>query len=451
MKIFIILLIIENYIKIYYSQQIYNTTSNKKSLYLPFRIENIFPLDRTDKELPDYIETNSYYTEFEVSDPPQKLKMTIDPNSNSFYIISDKINTTAFPNISPFIERDSKTMKCREGVFSMSGEFESGRHCEDQLKFGDQGIANKIDINMADNLLKQSKINTTSGKISVTKQYSSYTNSFLNNLVKTKFLSEYDFSITFDENLKSGFLLFGVKPYEYNSKIYNQSLYEELDAEDSTNLEWSIKIIKIKYNNKILDNDRDSYSMRIDINQWLILGTKNFNNTIYKDLFQPLINAGKCFCNFTKNSFKSRYYYWCNKDADLSSFHNLSFYNVDAQHTFTFYKEDLFINYNNKVLFLVAFDDFLSFDTWVVGSLFVRKFGPINFNVMKKKIGYFRKGEKLNNKKSVLMIILIVLFVVTIIIMGIMIYYLKFLKDKNKKKDAIEFTEEVVAESKLIQ
>ena len=162
---------------------------------------------------------------------------------------------------------------------------------------------------------------------------------------------------------------------------------------------------------------------------------KIIGKKIYTFYFQKLIDKKMCFENFVKNN-NNTYYYICDKNINIKDFPSLNFYNHEMNIFFNLTYNDLFIEKNNQIYFLIVFSKIEKRD-WVLGRTFMKKYQFI-YDLNRKLFGFYT--NKNNSDSNIFIIIYIIL---TIIIIFLLLYLLKIFKNKKKLLYAEELTEDV--------
>ena len=269
------------------------------------------------------------------------------------------------------------------------------------------------------------------------------------NLVKqlrqNKYTETYDWSLHFDENNKNkGILLIGAEAHKYNPSKFNQnyilnSVTLSKDAID----EWSLYFDKIYFLNKkkeeIQITDYLRFTLTHDSN--LIIGASSYEKLIKQYFFDELIEKGKC--QIEKSKVEARVYTCINNDNIKSKlkekFPPLKIENKAFMKTFEITYDDLFLEKNDKIYFLVYFSYYMPF-SWKVGLPFIKKYF-FNYNYDTHLISYYNndlanyKEEEEENSTSMSAgkIVLIVFLSIFISLFG---FYIgrKYILMRRKEK-----------------
>ena len=268
------------------------------------------------------------------------------------------------------------------------------------------------------------------------------------NLVKqlrqNKYTETYDWSLHFDENNKNkGILLIGAEAHKYNPSKFNQdyilnSVTLSKDAID----EWSLQFDKIYFLNKkkeeIQITDYLRFTLTHDSN--LIIGASSYEKLIKQYFFDELIEKGKC--QIEKSKVEARVYTCINNDNIKSElkekFPPLKIENKAFMKTFELTYDDLFLEKNDKIYFLVYFSYYMPF-SWKVGLPFIKKYF-FNYNYDTHLISYYnndlanyKEEEENSTSMSAGKIVLIVFLSIFISLFG---FYIgrKYILMRRKEK-----------------
>ena len=212
--------------------------------------------------------------------------------------------------------------------------------------------------------------------------------------------------------------------------------------------------IKISYSiqNK---NIYESLDNRITFNNEInyMIGTKNFFKSINETFFSNYIKNNICIIENIEA--RGIYIIICQKEimAKISEFPKISLSNEKLDFIFELTYKDLFIEFNNRILFLIIYNEY-GYDFWTLGKIFMIKY-PFIFDYEKKTINFPNiynidkyKNDNNNNKEDnenksfwdLLKIIIIILLIIFGIIVGFLIG--KYIWNNNRKKRANELDDD---------
>ena len=224
-----------------------------------------------------------------------------------------------------------------------------------------------------------------------------------------KFLSDTD-----------GIFILGGEPHTYQDiskdKKYQRQFYFKTNS--LTGIEYhnpiSISAQKIYLKDQngediIINENKGCY---INYNYGFIIGTKEYRQYILKNFFDEVINLNICSYDLTnfinENGLKDRYYVIsCDKfkfklnDYDkkyYEKFPDLYFFIFDYNYNFVLNKEDLFIEINDKLYFMILFEkvlfDHSELSFWNLGLPFLKKYEFVHNYEKQNTIGFYIPYEE---------------------------------------------------------
>ena len=286
---------------------------------------------------------------------------------------------------------------------------------------------------------------------------------FVNSLKQSRIINDYTWSILYLNNTiekndilnytnkdYDGILICGINEEDYLS-IFKTDNIKSIKAENRYNdISWDIININISYEYKSkyesLDN-RITFSNEINY----IISPKPFFNSIKESFFSNPIKNN--ICNIIeKLQTMNTYIIICQKEIlkSITNFPKISFSNKKEDFVFELNYKDLFIEYNNRILFLIVYNQYGP-DYWTLGKIFMRKY-PFIFDYDKKTINFpniyhIKKSgndknakEKENSFVELLKIIIICFLIIIGIIVGVLIG--KYFWHNNRKKRANELDDD---------
>ena len=242
-------------------------------------------------------------------------------------------------------------------------------------------------------------------------------------------------------NIKSK-LLIGSLPHLYNSKKFKEN---QLISVYSNNFEWLLFFKNIYYFYKndtnlkkvILYNNR----VQIDLNELFIYGPSLYYTYIKRDYFNEYLSKNICR-TFTDDKIEGIF---CEKSnfskKNLKNFPTLYFFYNELNYTFEFNYRDLFIEKDNKYIFLIVIEKNVEIDEWYIGFSLLKKYQFV-FNQEAKTIGFYNPNitnedsNKIDSKNTMNYIIHLIIFLswVVFICIGFFIGKYFYKKYKNKKR-----------------
>ena len=180
----------------------------------------------------------------------------------------------------------------------------------------------------------------------------------------------------------------------------------------------------------------------------------SYRKEIHNVFFEDLINKELCKVEYLdENVYTNSYYiYSCNNDENILNkikYFPPLYLEIKTQNLqFIFTYEDLFLQFNNRIYFLIAFRDekyYVYSSKWYFGEIFLRKY-ITSFDYDSKSIIFYRNQvndanlnsktiyEKKENKKSNIFGILRILLEIFMVIFIIFMLYIFYRKIRSKRK-----------------
>jgi hypothetical protein len=207
----------------------------------------------------------------------------------------------------------------------------------------------------------------------------------------TEVIDNYDFNFFF-ESPEKGHLIIGQKPHEYDNNHFKPDnfIFTKIVNDNNKEMDWYLKFDNIYFGNEKLSTNKN---ILLRIEYGVINGNKNWQEIFEKNFFDKLIEEKKCFIGKGWNDGHTYIHYYCEKDIDLDSFQPVNFIINDLNFNITLTKDDLFIEKDNKLFFLIIFGH----PQPVLGFPLFKKYQLI-FNQDSKTVGLY---SKINGKPSV--------------------------------------------------
>ena len=262
--------------------------------------------------------------------------------------------------------------------------------------------------------------------------------SFISKLKKSSEIKNYYWNLKYTNYFEEkGELIIGDLPHLYDKNNYNENdlRYDKVNL-DKKRL-WSLNFSNI-FLTKINNNNKEYIYLKKNeigiflIEEFFILGTKEYFKLIEEIFFNKYINEGICQKQSHKKpeSTTEFYHFMCyindNKIREkfFSSFPSLTFYQKEMNCNFTLNEKDLFtiIPDGTRILFNVEFTQ--SGERWTFGKPFFKKYQLI-FNPDSKQISYYYINsniaikEENKENRSILKILIILFLIVVTFIVGI--------------------------------
>ena len=397
----------------------------------------LFPFEKREIEINDLIEDLIYtniYSNFLIGNPQQIIQLDIKLEYYNSFISGSNINghqynerkSNTYINTSEKFE-DSSRENLEEGyIFEETFIFNDYNNKKIEIKNFPFALTTKIFDKKEINILG---LNIYDSKISNIPN-------FLISLRQYKIIDERIFYFKIDNNnINSGKLIIGNYPHEIEPKEFNKDNLLNIKPKfDVIDFNWDIRFYSIKSNNKFISAP---YIVKLRIELGVIISNSDYLNFIKEKFFNKFIENKKC--DYTSIPNKKYNYFICDNNIDLNSFPDLQFYEEENNFTFILNSDDLFYKYENKIYFLIVFQE-KNLNYWIFGRPFFRKYNLI-FNVERRLVLYYSKyGGNLNKSNFWINSILILLVIIILILFVYLVYYIK---NKPKKLFAKELIEEL--------
>ena len=215
---------------------------------------------------------------------------------------------------------------------------------------------------------------------------------FIKILKKNNYISKYDFSFYFT-NDNEGFLIIGEEPHNYFPNIYNENNLRKANVlSDGFGFSsWKIEFTQIYFysDDGIKNKVKEAKNGLFVIENNYIIGSKYYKKLIEEKFFRKYLDDN--ICHYEKIQEEKQVILLCDKSKsfDINSFPTLYFYHRIFNYTFELTKENLFLEKNNKYIFLIFFSEFEN-HYFTLGKIFIRKYLFI-FNIDSKTIGFYNK------------------------------------------------------------
>ena len=414
-------------------------------IILPFKTVNPNKLIQ-DNYITELI-NNKIYLELKIGTPYQKIPVLLKLNQIPFFITSSSYNK----NIIRFNSSKSETYIQDSDKEYMSNNYDYNHAFlgEDIISIenisNQNSFLNRTQFFLATNLTDNNE--NISGEIGLNIINQIYI-SFINQLKKKKKINDYIFSLKYTSENEGEFHLGNY--YHFYDDNYKERDFKSFEI--GINQRGYIDQWEIYFNKIILSNGNLTYGDALLSYEFgFIYGTEHYHTLIKQIFFDNYENICKKII-FGKNEF----YYICDKNINLEKFPDLIF--VKDNINFTFTKNELWQEFENKFYFLVIFCEQPK-EEWIFGKIFFKKY-IIFFNLEQKIIGFYPNSNQQNSKSKdnieksnlisyLLPWILVILLLIILII--VIIYFFYCLKIKNRKIRANELHDNYDYESQESQ
>ena len=275
--------------------------------------------------------------------------------------------------------------------------------------------------------------------------YQDYDINIIGQLYRKKIINSYEWFIEYN-NESNAKLIIGISPYEYDKNKYSYNNSRSINSIYIPGIYyyWNIEFSQIYFikNNKRKLIDYRKASLEPSLNY--IKAPFDYFKFINETVIDDFIYRNKCFVKNVRKDINVYSIYYCeNKEAIKSEIKN-KFVNINFLHRF-FEKEfiltydDLFIEKNNKIYFLIIYDNMVR-TNWILGKPFLKKYffsynydnKIITFYETEKNSIYNNENKKNDtNDKTFIYILIILLLIILFSFLGF--YFAKFIYSLNKR------------------
>ena len=285
-------------------------------------------------------------------------------------------------------------------------------------------------------------------------------NDFLSKLKSSKIINNRVFSIKYNNiNEEKGEIIIGDSPHIYDENNYKEKDIRNAKVFKDNYLEWSLIFTVYIQNNSYNYNFKKNQIGTFKIEDFFILGTKEYFELIQNIFFNKYIDEKICFIKNHKNTqFNEDFFYFIcyiedikKRDNILSNFPSLIFHQKEMNYNFTLDAKDLFtiIPDGKRLLFNIEFNN--ETEKWEFGKPFFNKYHLV-FDLDSKLIKYYINSNndinqnKLNDGK----ILMFFMLTAIIFVLGILLGRLLF-KKYNRKIRANELEDNYSYNPKYIK
>ena len=443
----------------------YDTSEKNESLY------------NTTKLLKEWFSFD-LFSKLKIGTPNQEISMYINHDSSCFEFNQFKSEFTDFNKLSYFFSDNEQpiniflyNMTSSESFKDISEEY-SGSFNSYRYIMGNDELFIYNNFNTDNNVIKTNNLNfqiskTNEPGIDCRKEncggylglemFNQDRNcpNFINQLKKAELINKKIFSIHYFSQ-KSGSLIFGAYPHEYQQDKYKEEALFSCYTKPGDNNKISnfiiypdeIKSINDENNQEALISNKDR--LVFEFYYGFFVGSSSYQKYIANYYFNDLIDKNICFNDNRTSLGGGLFYdvYSCQGDKinDIKNkFPSLKFYIKETNTSFIFEFDDLFLKIGNKYYFLVIFEKYPG-DYWIIGYPFFKKYELV-FDGDSKTISYYNMdliNEIKYKEKSKLYKIMIIVVLCVIIFCGLLVIGFYFGKEKymQRKKRANELNDD---------
>ncbi len=423
----------------------------EKNFILPFHLRsiNIYNNNNNSKES-NFIYELAYsqlITTIKIGNPSKKFNFTISLQNYLTYILSSEFtlkktkDNLLLSSLLLFNKSESKTYLNNTNLETFDEELiSSGYYSSDLFSFENEMKINKFNFILGTNVYDENLLlifnNSANLGLKLSQNYNFLYNSenstILNNLYDNHLIKKTTFTLEFNNSDNNNFfnengnLIFNVDFSDSNNFfIIKTGLIENV----MKNYEWVFNFDYVYYDNIEIDNVQNCL---IESEFGLILGTDEFKKIIEENYFNKFY-IESCVLKKTNKIYNENdyvlSYYECNKNININLMKNIIFRLTIYDFNIVFDSNDLFIDFNDKKIFLIVFKDYNR--NWIFGRIFLKKYQTF-FDKEKKILGFKKSEIKKCNKNYNIIIIIIILCLCILLLISFIVYLYLYKKIPRK-------------------
>ena len=365
------------------------------------------------------ISKNQLYSAISIGNPPKNLEFYLTMDSFIYSILSGYCPNNSFSSYNPYLSKNFKTET--DYIISVGIINNAAIGTDNCTFYNDLNLSNNIYIDNFEFLLGNYSFfesinkNKYCGRIGLYKsniKTYAYAKNFIKYLNEEKIIDSYSWGLFFFDKDKSynidyniqnnyeGFYIVGIKEDDYFN-IFNTTNIISVNSIEN-NIFFKVFFYESPNNKtEIICSDNIIAHFIVDYNY--ILSGKEYYENILKFFFQKYIDNRICFI---KSSFKTyegkTEMIVCDISFKkyLNYFPTIYFHNRDFYFTFNLDYNDLFLESNDKIYFLIVYKDMIQ-STWQFGKMFMRKY-PFIFDQDKKTVSFVYLNKFIKKEEEII-------------------------------------------------
>ena len=364
------------------------------SLFITLPFER-HTLEEESKEFPyNFLDSNEASVEIKLGTPLQSVKLQLKTEEYSTVVLNSKAKIISKDG--KFDEKKSSTYgadkRNHDLYHSPYGLYDKGKKSNDTFNVG--GVDTKqINFMLTTKASDDKAIHFGSGILGNARYNEDYIDTkikdinLVDQLIKKKAIKAPITTYKFT-NGDNGEFIIGSYPHEYDSKGFNQGNLLKLKVSNEFPDSWVIEVNDITYGDEKFEADYKKY-VTFNFEIGYIGGTTGFHKVIFEKFFDKAIKDNLCEQHLHHHTA----YYSCVNDKGklhLENIKPLKFF-VDG-FTFELNADDLFVEHDGKLLYLVTFDEnFMK--VWNFGLPAFKKY-QVTFDRKANLIGIYKNSVK---------------------------------------------------------
>ena len=335
------------------------------------------PKNLSPEEFISSLSSNQLYTKIKIGTPSQELDFLINFEIYNTYIVkfdnNNKGNQRFFDNCSSTFNHLGKS------EYFTDNDFQYAVNSSDIITISDTLKNYNLTFLHATYFRDSSKINypgVIGMNVAPNQNPFHFESGFVNQLKSKGYTNNYLFTLSFNENNFNGNIIIGKNIYENYPSENFKSDYCLVTI--NYGYYWGWNYMTVNLNSDLLSIKEVSLKPEVGVIQLNI----NYKDIFKKKFFEEKIKEGKCY---EKYSLYSMFY--CDKDVNI----DIGEFQFEIKRTgikFSLDSKDLFMEYNNKNFFMIAFGVYIDKSKAILGYPFLKKYDMI-FDLDKRHIGFY--------------------------------------------------------------
>ena len=402
------------------------------------------------KDIPKKQNQQYIYSSIEVGEPPNKINSIINFSNSLFYFGNEPtINLTT----NSYISSNSNSFNLISSIKDSSFPYDLKNIISEKLYFcTDIDCNNKNSYILSPILYPDININEKIFPIidlQITNENKSF--NFIHILKAKNIINNYYWTIKF-KDLSNGNIIIGDLPhnYEKNNNIFKEKNLKLINTYSKQNkIFWGIQFSAIKFAHITMT---DLMLGKLEPKILEIFGSYEYIIKIEEIFFKKYKDDGICRRIFDELNGEDVFRFTCDKNlfnkTDINLFPNLTLINVELNYSFILTGEELFMEKDDKINFMIVSKVGLTEGHWDLGRIFLHKYQFVMDND-NNLIGIYKESgeqeeKQLSPKKNYLTIIIILIIVLGLIFIaiGVILALIKKNLCKNRKKRLSELDDD---------
>ena len=312
------------------------------------------------KDIPGEKNEKYIYTSFEMGFPRQKVDAEISFQNSSFYISQENIS---FTNIT-FNILKSETFSIISSNISITESNDTYQASDNFYFYTDIKCKKKKKFESIPILCPFGKNSSLSPIIGLQIENKNKLNNLINIFKSKRIINNYFWTIKFND-INEGLIIIGDFYHDYTIQFSNTYSIKN-------KIYWGFHISSIKFSGLTIS---DYMIGKIEPKILEIFGSYEYITSIEKLFFQNYIENNICRRIWDIIEGEDVFRFICEKDkfnkSDINGFPSLSIVNIEMNCTFVFNGEELFMEKDNKIIFLIVAKPGRTDGEWIIGRVFL--------------------------------------------------------------------------------